>query len=72
MRENQLLVIHGRQAKAMALRILEESGIAGRLGRGMRVVLKPNLVTAKDVEQGLGYASLLSSIYAPAIKIWER
>ena len=35
-------------------------------------VLNINLFTAKDVERRLGYASLLSSLYAPAIKIWER
>ena len=35
-------------------------------------VLDINLFTPKDVEQRLGYAGLLSSIYAPAIKIWER
>jgi hypothetical protein len=35
-------------------------------------VLDINLCTAKDVEQRIGYAGLLSSIYAPAIKIWER
>jgi uncharacterized protein (DUF362 family) len=52
MRTGQLLVIHGRQAKAMALRVLEESGIGSRLGRGMRVVLKPNLVTAKEASSG--------------------
>jgi uncharacterized protein (DUF362 family) len=52
MRTSQVLVIHGRQAKAMALRILEESGIAGQLGRDIRVVLKPNLVTAKEAASG--------------------
>lgn len=35
-------------------------------------VLDINLFTAKDAEQRIGYAGLLSSIYAPAIKIWER
>lgn len=52
MRTNQVLVIHGREAKAMTLRILEESEIGSQLGRGMRVVLKPNLVTAKDAASG--------------------
>jgi hypothetical protein len=35
-------------------------------------VLDINLFTPKDVEQRHGYAGLLSSIYAPAIKLWER
>ncbi len=35
-------------------------------------VLDINLFTAKEVEQRIGFAGLLSSIYAPAIKIWER
>lgn len=35
-------------------------------------VLDVNLITEKDVRLGLGYAALLSSLFAPPIKVWER
>jgi hypothetical protein len=28
-------------------------------------------VTAEDIEKGKGYATLLSSVHAPALKVWE-
>jgi len=31
-----------------------------------------NLLTARDVEQGRGYAILLSSVFAPPLKVWQR
>ena len=52
MKDCDLLVLHGRQPKAMALRILEESGIAQLFPRGSRVVLKPNLINAKPASSG--------------------
>jgi hypothetical protein len=39
----------------------------------MRVsVLDVIIVTAEDVQRRVGYAALLSSMFAPALKIWER
>lgn len=35
-------------------------------------VLDVNLVTERDVQQGVGYAALLSSVFAPPIRIWQR
>lgn len=35
-------------------------------------VLDVNLVTEQEVQQGTGYAVLLSSLYAPPIKLWPR
>ncbi len=35
-------------------------------------VLDMNLVTEKDVRPGLGYAGLLSAVFAPPIKVWQR
>ena len=35
-------------------------------------VLDINLLTPKDVQQRTGYAGLLSSLFAPAVKLWER
>ena len=35
-------------------------------------VLNTILVTKKDLEQGKGYAALITSIYTPPIKIWQR
>jgi uncharacterized protein (DUF362 family) len=52
MKPDEILVHYGRDPGSMTLRILEESGIAGLIGRDSRVVLKPNLVTAKDAASG--------------------
>ena len=35
-------------------------------------VLDVNLITEKDVRLGVGYAALLSSLFAPPIKVWAR
>ncbi len=35
-------------------------------------ILDVMLVTEKEVERGTGYASLLRSIFAPPLKIWQR
>lgn len=35
-------------------------------------ILDVNLITEKDVRLGLGYAALLSSLFAPPLKVWER
>ena len=35
-------------------------------------VLDINLLTPKDVQMRTGYAGLLSSMFAPAIKLWQR
>ncbi len=35
-------------------------------------VLDVNLITEKDVRLGLGYAALLSSVFAPPLKVWSR
>jgi hypothetical protein len=35
-------------------------------------VLDVNLVTEQQVRLGAGYAVLLSSVFAPAIKLWQR
>ena len=35
-------------------------------------ILDVNLLTARDVEQGRGYAILLSSVFAPPLKVWQR
>lgn len=35
-------------------------------------MLDVNLITEEDVRRGTGYAVLLSSVFAPPIKVWER
>ena len=35
-------------------------------------VLDVNLITGKDIEEGRGYAVILSSVFAPPLKIWQR
>jgi hypothetical protein len=35
-------------------------------------VLDVNLITDKDIEEGRGYAVLLSSVFAPPLKVWQR
>jgi hypothetical protein len=35
-------------------------------------ILDVNLLTEKDVESGRGYAVLLSSVFTPPLKIWQR
>lgn len=35
-------------------------------------VLDANIVAEQDIQQGTGYAVLLSSLYAPPIKLWPR
>jgi len=53
----------------MALRILEESGVARRLARESRVVLKPNLVTAKEASSG---ATTAPEVTAGVIEFLQR
>ncbi len=31
-----------------------------------------NLVTERDIENGVGYSKLLKSMYAPALRVWQR
>ena len=69
MTDFDLLILHGRQPKAMALRILEESGIERRLPRGSRVVLKPNLVVAKPASSG---ATTTPEVVAGVIEFLQR
>ena len=35
-------------------------------------LLDANLLTQADIEQGRGYALLLSSMFAPPIRVWQR
>ena len=35
-------------------------------------ILDVNLITEKDIEQGRGYAVILSSMFAPPLKVWQR
>jgi hypothetical protein len=35
-------------------------------------ILDVNLLTEKDVASGRGYAVLLSSVFAPPLKVWQR
>lgn len=35
-------------------------------------ILDVNVLSARDVEQGRGYAILLKSVVAPALKVWQR
>jgi hypothetical protein len=35
-------------------------------------ILDVNLITEKDIEEGRGYAVLLSSMFAPPLKVWQR
>jgi len=35
-------------------------------------VLDVNLITEKDIEEGRGYAVILSSVFAPPLKVWQR
>ena len=36
------------------------------------LILDVSLLTGQDIEQRRGYAKLLTSIFAPALKVWER
>jgi hypothetical protein len=40
--------------------------------QGRESVLDINLLTPADVQQRKGYAGLLASVFAPAIKLWQR
>ena len=35
-------------------------------------ILDVNVITEKEVRLGLGYAALLSAVFAPPLKLWER
>ena len=35
-------------------------------------ILEVNLVTKQDIQYKLGYAKLLSSLFAPPLKVWQR
>jgi hypothetical protein len=35
-------------------------------------LLDVNVITEKDVRLGLGYAALLSSLFTPPLKVWQR
>lgn len=39
---------------------------------GRSWILDAKLISEEDVERGTGYACLLSSLFAPALKIWHR
>ena len=50
-----------------SLRALPASNFAQR-----QFILDISLISDADVAQGRGYASMLSSLFAPPLKIWER
>ena len=53
MEKNDIIIIHGRDYKNMAKKVLEQADVAGDIGsRDKKVALKPNLVTAKDPSSG--------------------
>jgi uncharacterized protein (DUF362 family) len=52
MKSNQLAVAYGRDARALAVRLLEAAGIASELSPSLRVMVKPNLVTAAEASSG--------------------
>ena len=53
MEKNDIIIIHGRDYKNMAKKVLEQPDVAGDIGsRDKKVALKPNLVTAKDPSSG--------------------
>jgi hypothetical protein len=35
-------------------------------------ILEVNLVTKQDIQYQIGYAKLLSSVFAPPLKVWQR
>lgn len=35
-------------------------------------ILEVNLVTQQDIQYKIGYAKLLSSVFAPPLKVWQR
>jgi hypothetical protein len=35
-------------------------------------ILEVNMVTKQDIQYKIGYAKLLSSVFAPPIKVWQR
>ena len=35
-------------------------------------ILEVNLVTRQDIQYQIGYAKLLSSVFAPPLKVWQR
>ena len=55
------------QALTAQLRELPSTKFAQRTS-----VLDINLLTEEDVRLGAGYAALLSSVFAPPIKVWQR
>ena len=36
------------------------------------LILDVNLITERDIEHRIGYAKLLSSVFAPPLKVWQR
>lgn len=53
MERNDIIIIHGKDYKNMAKKVLEQADVAGDIGsRDKKVALKPNLVTAKAPSSG--------------------
>lgn len=52
--------------------LAEYKRLLGTGVHGIDAFLDTHLITDKDVEQKIGYASLVNSLHAPALKIWER
>jgi len=53
MERNEILKIYGTDYKAMTLRLLEEAGLADRIGsKAARIGIKPNLVSPYPAENG--------------------
>lgn len=53
MEQNDIILIHGKDYKNMAKKVMEQADVASDIGdRQKKVALKPNLVTAKDPSSG--------------------
>jgi len=63
----EALIVSLDEALTGKLRELPSNKFAQRTS-----VLDVNLLTEQDVQRGVGYAALLSSVFAPPIRIWQR
>ena len=53
MKQNEIMLIHGKDYQAMTVQLLERANLASEIGdRWARIALKPNLVLAADASEG--------------------
>jgi hypothetical protein len=63
----EVLIVSLDKELTAKLRALPSTRFAERAS-----VLDVNLLTEEDVRLGTGYAVMLSSVFAPPLKVWQR